>query len=506
MSKLFHGLLIAVLVGTFALLSTSCSEVDNQDAPGIKNLQFDIKVLYESGLDTKVVQTKWEDGNKVYAFFWLDDPEGMLDPASYVTLTFDATANKWNGALSGNLTDADVLGESGEMFAIFFPFGDVAVIPDGNGGVNFRTSNTAHPGLSGMPVYSYYMTARAYYTVETVGDVATLDATLKMKLPDNFVYFFVDKDGDNYYENDKYRLAVEGVYPVACTSFKNGFHETPQNGKYIGQPMWGYQYGNEFGKGIAFSGKIDNTWGASTPHRFIFFSDGDPAVAKTFSESLPSHYSVKLKAPVAGNGWEPALTAPTTTLVKGKKWANWNLGADDVNGLGFYLRWGGLVEPKDHNADALLMERHITGDLTGDRVYFDAARAYLGSSWRMPTSSEMASLGSVTSSSWIPVGNTEISVGPTVESGIYYYPSPSLKNGGWRVVDGSNSIFLPVTGMYQNTKSLKESWDTYSVGCYYTSTGVGKYLRFYNGSTTFTTTTSSSYIEWGMPVRPIKID
>ena len=507
MKKIIRPIISISLFCALAISFTSCTKEDIAPA-GIKELKFNIEVNNASAQDTKAVQTDWEDGNRILVFFYVSvgAESGFLDPINYVTLTYNATEKKWNGAVCGSLSDASLLGTSGVMYGVFFPYGDVAVISDGNGGVNFRTSNNTNPALNGMLVSTYYMTAGAPYTVETAGDVATLEGQFDMVLPENFVYFYVSKDGEKYCENEKYRLAIEGVYPVACYSFNKGFKETPQNGKFIGQPMWGYKYGD----GIAFSGKIDGTWSTSTSYRFIFFSDGDPAVAKSFNGTLASHGSVRLKSPDAANGWEPAVTTPTTTLINEKKWANWNLGADDVNGIGFYLRWGGLVEPKDHNSESLLPEKMIgSNNLVGDYAIYDAARAYLGASWRMPTISEYESLGSVSSSSWIPVGNTEISVGPTVENGgVYYYPNPTLNNGGWRVVDGSNSIFLPVTGMYQNTKTLKESYSNYTVGCYYSSTCVGKYRRFYynpSGSP-FTTSATPSYIEFGMPVRPIKID
>jgi hypothetical protein len=275
--------------------------------------------------------------------------------------------------------------------------------------------------------------------------------------------------------------------------------------------MWGYCYANDGKSGIAFTGKVDNTWASSSDHKFVLFSDGDPAVARTITGSLDvtshQHPSVKLKAPTPKtsdgyiNGWELAVVTPTTTeLSDGKKWANWNLGASDVDGKGMYFMWGGLIEPKNYISNGSLTERMIGNhNLVDEYAIYDAARAYLGADWRMPTYDELNGLGT-TRTPWITAGNSEnIKVG-TAGSEEY---KPTVE--GWKAVKG-NSIFLPITGTYDGGGDGKNMRET-SYAWYWCSNQNSPkpyHIRFSNSWTGGMTT--ASYREWGVPIRPIKIN
>lgn len=291
MKKVFSILCATLLFGVAAFQFASCTKVDDNNPPRITELRFDIKVNNASAPDTKAVKTDWADGDQIYVFFKVGD--AYLDAIKYVTLTYVAADDEWTGALSGDLTDATDLGSAGTMYGIHFPFGGVSIASDGADGVTFL-------GADGRPIYTYYLSGNAAYTVETAGDVATLTGTFDLTMPDDYVYFFIDKSGDQYGSSNKYRLSVEGLKPAACTGFSAGsFTETELAAR---RQVWGYAYGTD---GIAFSGKIDATWSASNSHTFLLFNEDDPTVlSKSITASLASHASVKLKDPSnSSNGW-----------------------------------------------------------------------------------------------------------------------------------------------------------------------------------------------------------
>ena len=374
-----------------ALSLSSCvngevDPVDNTPQEEIKALRFNIKVVNESNIETKVVKTGWQVGDKIFVFFNVTKQPssmystGYLDAYRYVTLTYNGT--DWDGAFSSsNTEDYKRLGTEGIMYAVYYPFGNVVY----SSGSLVSTGHT-NPVLNG-DVYSYYLIdeAGSPYTM-TLGDVATLSGTLHIALPEKFVYFYIDKQGDKFNESEKYRLSVEGVKPATVKSWSNGVFTTKELG--AGKPMWGYKYGD----GIAFAGMLDDSWTSPADHKFILFSDGDPALSKTMKNvTLPNRYSVKLANPLAStNGWGPAMEAPRRKIEMGAgglKWGLYNLGAENIDEYGTAFRWGEIV-PYSGTCD----DRYATHSLTGNYAIYDVARAYLGSDWRMPTDAEVTAM------------------------------------------------------------------------------------------------------------------
>ena len=284
-----------LLVGILAISIISCTKEDKV-APKIKTLKFDVKVNNSTPLnETKAVKTGWVVGDKMYAFFNVSAgaTTGHLKAIKYVTLTYNGTG--WDGELSGELTDANDIGTAGTMYAVYFPFGGVSIASDGANGVTFKTAGNTDESLNGQPIYTYYMTDNTEYTVSSAGVVGTLHANFNLVIPDNYVYFFVNKDGENYNSNEKYRLSAEGIIPTACASFSAGsFSETTLN---AGRCVPGFVYDNA---GIAFSGKINSSWSTSADHRFTLYADNEPALGKIFTKALSSHRSVNLNM---SSGW-----------------------------------------------------------------------------------------------------------------------------------------------------------------------------------------------------------
>ena len=294
MKKILSVLINVFFIGIASFQYASCSKEDVIPSPQIKKLVFNVTVNNTTAPDTKVVKTAWADGDKIFAFFNVDGA-GHLDAMKYVTLTYSSSEGKWIGSLSGNLSDANDLGSAGTMYGVHFPFGEVAIASDGASGVTFRSSGNANPELNGLPIYTYYLRGSTSYSIETTGDVATLTGTFNLSMPDDYVYFFVDKNGEQYCSNEKYRLSAEGLIPAACTSFSAGsFSESTLN---AGHTVWGYAFNDS---GIAFSGKLDATWATPTNHRFYLYSEDGGTLSKTFNKALSSHQSVRLNLT---SGW-----------------------------------------------------------------------------------------------------------------------------------------------------------------------------------------------------------
>ena len=290
MKKFLSVICGVLLVGILAISFTSCSK-EEKIAPQIKTLKFDIKVTNKTPLgETKAVKTGWATGDKMYVFFNVTTPAtGNLDAYKYVTLTYDASNTKWDGVMCGALTDANEIGTAGTMYGIYFPFGGVDIASDGDGGVTFKTKDCTNPSLNGQPIYTYYMTGTTDYTVSTAGDIGTLHGDLRMEIPEDYVYFFVNKNGSDFNSNEKYRLSAQGLIPTACTSFKAGtFTESTLTQL---RSVWGYTYNDA---GIAFSLKKDATWASATPHKFFISVEQGGTYNKTFNAALPNRASVNL--------------------------------------------------------------------------------------------------------------------------------------------------------------------------------------------------------------------
>lgn len=300
MKKVLSTLCAMLLCGAMAIPFASCSKVEveneqNEEVTIIKELRFNVDVKDATAQDTKVVRTGWENGDKLYVFFKVNNTS-HLDAIKYAILTYNSSTLKWDGSCSAGLTDATELGANGTMYAVFFPFGNVAITSDGSGGVTFRTAGNTNEALNDQPIYTYYLSGDASYTVETEGNIGTLEGTFNMQMPDDYVYFFVNKDGADYNSNETYRLSAEGIIPTACSSYKAGsFSETALN---AGHTFWGYSYNNA---GIAFSGKVDASWASDANHRFYIYCENGGTLSKTFTKALPNHASVNLSL---ASGWK----------------------------------------------------------------------------------------------------------------------------------------------------------------------------------------------------------
>lgn len=126
----------------------------------------------------------------------------------------------------------------------------------------------------------------------------------------------------------------------------------------------------------------------------------------------------------------------------GLLWATCNVGADSPEEVGLYFQWGDIVgrTPSDgssyytSSAYSSTPGASLTSNIPANETY-DAARAILGDSWRMPTKNEFIELINNTIREWTDSFN-----GTGVKGNIYY----KKDSGGNKVSD--TFIFLPLTG------------------------------------------------------------
>lgn len=455
MNKLFSAIIAIITLGALAI-PTSCMKDELAPAKA-RDLQININVINDSNPKTKTVKTEWEVGDKIFIFFKVETQPyssfskytGFLDDQTYVTITWDGT--KWNATHSWTVsTDYQRLGTAGTMYAVYFPFGGVTRAATG-----FVGSGHTNSVFNEDPVYSFYLVDEVGgpYTMNyAINDdqFVTLTGTLHMKLPDNFVYFFIDKQGDDFSQNEKYRLSVEGVKPATIIKWE-GKDLFSKKELGAGKPMWGYKYA----EGIAFAGILDDSWASSADHKFILFSDGDPALTKTMTGvTLSSHESVNLKNPLdEDNGWNAAMTAPSfRTMANGIKWGDWNLGANGLDDNGTPFAWGEIVTYSGTSDN-----RYLTHSLMGDYAVFDVARAYLGADWRMATDEEVTSL--INGSTYNRQTSGDVTSGHFTREGLKFVNNTEPQNTILFQSQGAywTSTYIPVYGAYPSSNLFSKS-------------------------------------------------
>ncbi|MCQ2154003.1 MAG: Ig-like domain-containing protein [Bacteroidales bacterium] len=184
------------------------------------------------------------------------------------------------------------------------------------------------------------------------------------------------------------------------------------------------------------------------------------------------------------------VITPDYVKIGGLKWKKMNIGATTVAGsietcAGYYFAWGGTEAYVYSNSDSQWKSvkdgsvlsggfskanaphystldskytKYTTGE-TGDgktvlEATDDAATAFLGSGWRMPTSQECKALadacGGIDSYDNTTYASTSCGESTTFAKGIYWCGNYDGVAGGL-FCDGTNKLFFPVTGMGWNS-------------------------------------------------------
>lgn len=172
-------------------------------------------------------------------------------------------------------------------------------------------------------------------------------------------------------------------------------------------------------------------------------------------------------------------------LPSGLKWATMNVGATAPEDFGLYFSWGnidGHEEGSDYSfSDANYNAspgKQISGDIPLSQ---DAANAYLGSSWRMPTRLEFQELYDNCTSEWVTMNSV---TGRRFTSKI---------NG--------NTIFFPCAGRYSGTNL----YDRDSFGYYWSASRYSDSYGYYWLSSMGTVDPQGNYNRrYGFPIRAVR--
>lgn len=466
--------ILIVLSAVFTLFA--CEKAPFNETIIAKEIIFKITVNHPE--DTKAVKTGWVEDDKVYVFF-----QGVI-ATKYLELTYDGT--DWVPALRGGLQVSDLTSSGKKMYGVFFPFEQPVIATDGGTGVTFKTGGE-DPAKAGLGLYTYYMTSSAGYKVNTAGDIATLTGTLNMVNPTGYVQFYIGKDDEKttthkYNADYIYRLSIAGVKPTACVSYDKGVFGTKQLN--AAQPMWGYKYG----EGIAFSGVIDDTWSDDVNNHVLYLFDTE-AGAKTITingRALHSHDAVNFST-TPPSGWSAAATVPATTLYSELSWGNFNLGASgETTGpmnYGWYFMWGDIIplpnttiDSSDEYYQKTTAYEALVGktvNLTGDYAIYDAATAFLGPSWRMPSQLEYSQLVSGIDPSipenWDENSALIANAGIMLPAADYWLEGPQIGDGDgyyWSssYCDDDESKLLFFSACYNYLDSSEDSYDLRYIG------------------------------------------
>ena len=159
------------------------------------------------------------------------------------------------------------------------------------------------------------------------------------------------------------------------------------------------------------------------------------------------------------------------SLPSGTKWADRNIGAGAPEGNGLYFSWGNVDgHEKGSGYDfgtsndgpyASTPGASLTGNIPVSSTY-DAARANLGGSWRMPTTAEFAELFNTgyTTNEWV------------TQNGVNGRRVTSKING--------NSVFFPAAGYYGGTTLNGEGANGFYWSSSLLSQADAYYLHFYS--------------------------
>ena len=263
-------------IGCLALLVAGCNKVETEVTPveepvveSTRHLTVDINVEYPG--DTRSLKTGWEEGDKIYVAFdhyfsdVLKPASGTSETAYYMMLTY--TGNSWASEFSDPALEAYLLEEvegqerSGLLAAAYFsdlaPQFEYAYQIMGPASYMYKVDV-----LNGMGAPGFYLfdNGESYSVADD-----KLTASLKMKLPDNMVHFFLEGVGLDDYQ--RFSLKCDLIAPAAVANFNSLYVYGDWGEVYAGPNVSPYYWGDQYGEaipaalrsdGIAFCGLLKN--------------------------------------------------------------------------------------------------------------------------------------------------------------------------------------------------------------------------------------------------------
>lgn len=179
-------------------------------------------------------------------------------------------------------------------------------------------------------------------------------------------------------------------------------------------------------------------------------------------------------------------------LPSGLLWAQYDIGADEIGGVGHYFQWGNIVGYKYNSGYDYSQATYdytpgsaLTGSIQPDDIDHDAALAECGSPWRMPTIDNFKELvnSSYTNQSWTTINGRP----------------------GWLITSkiNGNTLFLPANGSFYGGT---QRFDYDTAGTFWSSTisSLSGYALRLHVNTSALSTDNQSPRYQGFFIRPVR--
>ena len=285
----------------------SCGEEVIEPENGVVEatpISFDLSATHPDM--TKAVKNGWEAGDAIFVFF-----DNVAAP-KHLKMSYDGSewsSTEYNGATATPGALGLKNGDTGNMRAVFLPFGSDATVSAS--GTIFVFSKT---------YYAYYMTASLSYTVID----NKVSGAFNMVIPDDYVQFFVE---DAEATDEAYLLGTDAVIPVGVASIAANGDITETSDKTYVDDMPGYVYDNGTDpKGYIFTGKLNSGY-EYTGSYYFSKTKSDGTVRHDYfvtGKTISSHDAIKLPAAsnvihfrygsYAGGKWLPVGANVTARL------------------------------------------------------------------------------------------------------------------------------------------------------------------------------------------------
>lgn len=271
-------------------------------------LVFNFTVSVPDDADTKAKKADWVSGDVIYVFF------STVAAPKYLKMYYDGSAwsyTQMNGASAGSL---GLTGDSsGNLRAVYLPFGSDATVGTNEGAFTFT------PAFA-----SLYWTSEiiAYTVVDN-----TITATLSMKVPENYVQFYMDAGEENAGD---YTLATGSVKPVTIQGVDASLSINLVESAQYSDPLPAYAYNSG---GFLFSGKMDPDYTHS--HHYFVLKNTSTHAGKDLlvtGKTLSNHSSVKLPG-LANDRWK-VFGGDVTVSIAGANWYTCNKDQTEPGQLG----------------------------------------------------------------------------------------------------------------------------------------------------------------------------
>lgn len=384
-----------VLLSAALIALAACNKYEKEVVTDSSNDAVTFQVSVLNADDTKAVKSAWANGDKIYVFF-----EGVA--SKWLVLTYNGTS--WATAPGADSFVAGDFPVTKELTAVHTP-ASVTVAWDGTNNKFTFTDNSTN---AIKPIYNYYLLEEdKAYTV----DGTTVNVTLAMGKPDDYVWFYVDGISTNV---DKFYLKEANLTPTAPASVALAGGVTETTDGVAGYPLAGVALstGGIYAAKVASQSTYDfqlvkvNTAADMIATR-TYTKSGSQAFADGKQYNLGSYTAM------TENKWVDL--GYTTNNVK---WATGYMVDDgsasgggsivEWNETGMYYRWAetngqapdgsGAFSPRFDLAHAKYYDAG-EGNYTkydSSKVFLDndedAAYVQMGSSWSMPNPDETFNL------------------------------------------------------------------------------------------------------------------